>query len=121
MRVIQFVVSIRSESHLWVRQECATSPRSNTTWSIERSARQRLMASPQCPAPTTMADVFSMVSLLTSVACSGHVDGDGDGGGVGEDVVDRRPLLRLRDKGLDLFRGCVGVDLVAHTDAGEAV
>ena len=58
------------------------------------------MASPQCPAPTTTADVFSMVSLLLRAACSGHVDGDG--GGVGEDVVDRRALLRLRDKRLDL-------------------
>ena len=77
------------------------------------------MASPQCPAPTTMADVFSMVSLLLPVACSGHVDGDG--GGVGEDVVDRRAFLRLRDKGFDLFRGCVGVDLVAHPDTGEAI
>ena len=42
-------------------------------------------------------------------------------GGVGEDVVDRGAFLRLRDKGFDLFRGCVGVDLVAHPDTGEAV
>ena len=50
---------------------------------------------------------------------SGQVDGDV--GGVGEDVVDRRALLRLRDEGLDLLGGGVSVDRVAHPDAAEAV
>src|SRR5262245_8815399 len=40
-----------------VRHEFATSPRSRTTWSIERSERHRLMARPACPAPTTTAAV----------------------------------------------------------------
>src|SRR5258708_19406213 len=86
---------------------------------MERSARERLMARPLCPAPTTMVVVFSIEGLLLDVGWSGHVDGDV--GGVGEDVVNGRAFLRLRDQGLDLLRGCVSVDLVAHPDTGEAV
>ena len=50
-RVIQFGVSRRSESQLWLRQRCASFPRSSTTCSMPSSDRQRLMASPACPAP----------------------------------------------------------------------
>ena len=39
-RVCQFGVSSRSESQRSVRHEFATSPRSRTTWSIERSVRR---------------------------------------------------------------------------------
>src|SRR5205814_194048 len=101
----------------WVRHEFATSPRSRTTWSIERSARQRLMASPQWPAPTITAVVFG--TATPRVRGSGHVDRDV--GWVGDDVVDRGTLLRLRDQRPDLLGRGVGIDLVAHGHAAEAV
>src|SRR5690242_2321728 len=50
---------------------------------------------------------------------SGHVDRDADR--IGEDVVDRGALLRLRDQRPDLPRRGVGVDLVTDGDAAEAV
>jgi hypothetical protein len=40
-----------------VRQVFAISPRSRTTWSIERLASHQLMASPAWPAPITTAAV----------------------------------------------------------------
>src|SRR5215218_5258854 len=85
----------------------------------ERSARQRLMASPQCPAPMTTVVVYRMAILRSLQARSG--DGDRDGRRVGEDVVDGGPLLRLRDDRLDLRRGYVGVDPVVDPDPAEAV
>src|SRR5215469_13725897 len=57
--------------------------------------------------------------LLLARADSG--DADGDTGRVGEDVVDGRALLRLRDQRPDLLGGGVGVDLVADPDGAEAV
>ena len=57
-RVCQFGVSSRSESQRSVRHEFATSPRSRTTWSIERSVRRRLMARPAWPAPMTTVLTF---------------------------------------------------------------
>src|SRR5437588_12823482 len=90
------------------------------TWSTERAARQRLMASPQCPAPTiTVVVSGTAASPLLTRAGSGDVDGDA--GRVGENVVDRGALLRLRDQRPDLLRRGVGVDLVADRHAAEAV
>ena len=40
------------------RHELATSPRSSTTWSIDRSERRRLMARPPWPAPMTTVVVL---------------------------------------------------------------
>jgi hypothetical protein len=53
-------VSSRSESQRSVRHEFATSPRSSTTWSIDRSPRKRLAARPACPAPMTTVVTRSM-------------------------------------------------------------
>src|SRR5689334_21245015 len=78
------------------------------------------MASPQCPAPTiTVVVSGTAASPLLTRARSGHVDGDADR--VGEDVVDRGALLRLRDQRPDLLGSGVRVDLVADGDAAEAV
>src|SRR5688572_26431246 len=55
-RLCQFGVSRVSESQR-SRQVLATSPRSRTTWSIERAARHQLIASPDWPAPMTTAVV----------------------------------------------------------------
>ena len=43
----------------------ATSPRSRTTWSIERAVRWRLIASPECPAPTTTAVTIRHQTTVT--------------------------------------------------------
>src|SRR5690349_21955048 len=69
------------------------------------------MASPQWPAPTTTVVAWRTASD----------DGDRDGGGVGEDVVDGRALLRLRDDRLDLLGPGLGVDAVLDPHAAEAV
>src|SRR4051794_906029 len=58
---------------------------------------------------------------LLSVSGARFVDEDGDVGGVGDDIVYRRALLRLRDQRLDRLGRRVGVDLVANRDAVEAV
>jgi hypothetical protein len=52
-RACQFGVRSRSESQRSRRHELATSPRSRTTWSMDRSVRQRLIARPEWPAPMT--------------------------------------------------------------------
>ena len=62
-RVCQLGVRSRSEFQRSRRQELATSPRSSTTWSIERSPRHRLAASPAWPAPTTTVVTCSMTRL----------------------------------------------------------
>src|SRR3954454_5017237 len=113
-RVCQFGVRSRSDSQRSVRHEFATSPRSRTTWSIERSVRRRLMARPAWPAP-----------MITVVVCIGgnvrSADADGHVRRVGDDVEHRRALLRLGDERLDLAGGGVGVDLEVDVDATEAV
>ena len=40
---------------------------------------------------------------------------------VSHDVIDCRSLLRLRDESFDVFAFCIGVDLVGHLDAAEAI
>ena len=40
---------------------------------------------------------------------------------VGHDVIDCRSLLRLRDESFDIFAFRVGVNLVGHFDAAEAI
>ena len=40
---------------------------------------------------------------------------------VGHDVIDCRSLLRLRNESFDVFAFCIGVDLVGHLDAAEAI
>src|SRR5262245_595068 len=84
---------------------------------MQRSARQRLMASPQWPAPTTTV----VVSATAASTRAGLGHPDADAGRVGQDVVDRRTLLRLRDQCLDLLGGGVGVDLIADRDRAETV
>src|SRR5262249_37649290 len=49
------------------------------------------------------------------------VDLDRDVRRIGDDVVDRGTLLRLRHQGLDLVTTRVGVDLVGDLDAAEPV
>src|SRR5437764_1352230 len=86
---------------------------------MPRSLRQRLIASPACPAPTTMVVMSRTATAPRLRARSVHLDGDI--GRVGDDIEDRRALLRLGDEGLDLILGSVGVDLVFDFDAVEAV
>src|SRR6202043_1546515 len=90
----------------WFRQESATSPRSRTTWSIERSVRRRLMARPACPAPTTT--VVAWIMRAYGPLRSGQLDEDL--GRVGHHVEDRRALLRLGDQRFEVLTGSVGVD-----------
>src|SRR5271166_3426135 len=116
-RVCQFGVSSRRVGQRWVRHEFATSPRSRTTWSIERSVRRRLMARPACPAPTMTAVVLIMR------ACGPWRSGQLDEHlrRVGHDVEDRRALLRLGDQRLEVVAGGVGVDGEPDRDRLEAV
>src|SRR6266508_3799890 len=118
-RHCQLGVSNRSESHRSVLHEFATSRRSRTTWSIERSARQRLIASPPCPAPMTTVVVRTEPALVTRSGGSG--DFDADVRRVSHDVVDGRALLRLRDDCPDLVRCRIGVDVVRQLDTAEPV
>jgi hypothetical protein len=70
-------VNRRSESQRSLRHVFATSPRSSTTWSMERSVRQRLMASPAWPAPITMVVVVRMIVVLPNALfkpAAGSVD-----------------------------------------------
>ena len=71
------------------------------------------MARPACPAPMTTVVTLRTGSLLTRCrrgAGSGHLDGDVRR--VGDDVIDRRALLRLGDERLDVLALRVGIDLV---------
>src|SRR5215212_344579 len=90
-RLCQFGVSKVSESQRSVRQVFATSPRSRTTWSIERSASHQLIASPAWPAPMTTAVVRTGAASPAAAADLRHLDRDV--GRVGDDVVDRGALL----------------------------
>src|SRR4051812_24989125 len=81
-RLCQLGVSSRSESQRSVRQEFATSPRSRTTWSIERSARHQLIANPAWPAPMITADVRTRPDLNRRREVS--LDLDGDVGRIGD-------------------------------------
>src|SRR5215510_2911513 len=87
-RVIQFGVSRVSESQLWLRQRCATWPRSSTTCSMPRSDRDRLIARPACPAPM-------MTAAVSVIVVSTDVGRDLDGHAVGEHVEDRRTRAGL--------------------------
>src|SRR5690242_17086077 len=122
-RLCQFGVSSRSESQRSRRQEFATSPRSSTTWSIERSLRKRLADRPACPAPMTTAVMRSMTKPPSAgfigLAVLGHFDGDV--GRVAQRVVHCRALLRLRHQRLDVLAGRVRVDVEGHLDVVEAV
>src|SRR6478672_4779779 len=118
IRLCQFGVSKVSESQRSVRQVLATSPRSRTTWSIERSASHQLIARPDWPAPMTTAVVRTGAAPMPGGVLR-HLDRDV--GRVGDDVVDRGALLRLGHDRLDVGGRRVGVDLVRHLDAIEAV
>src|SRR4051812_42979705 len=117
-RHCQFGVSRRSESHRSVRHEFATSPRSSTTWSTERSDSSRLIARPVCPAPMTTVVVRTE---LLSVCGLSLEDLDLHVGRVGDDVVHGGALLRLRHQCADLVGRRVGVDVVRHLDVAETV
>ena len=62
-----------------------------------------------------------VLNLMRYWACGGSIHYDRDIRRVGHDVIDCRPLLRLRDESLDVFAFCIGVDLVGHLDAAEAI
>src|ERR1700676_4698152 len=82
------------------------------------------MARPACPAPmTTVAMVLISPSPhgATPARGAGSIHHDGDIRRIGHDVIDRRPLLRLRNQRFDIFAFRVGIDLVSHLDAAEAV
>src|SRR5262245_65425963 len=78
------------------------------------------MASPRWPAPT-IAVVVPGTAPPPLLARTRSADLDGDAGRVGDDVVDRGALLRLRYQRPDLLGGGVGVDLVTDGDAAETV
>src|SRR5215467_12364109 len=127
-RLCQLGVSSRSESQRSRRQEFATSPRSSTTWSIDRSLRKWLAARPECPAPITTVVVLSMAlprypleraRWISRRGRSGDLDSDVRR--VRESVEHRRALLRLGDKRLDLLLRGVGVDGESHLDVVVAV
>src|SRR4029434_4708913 len=99
-RVCQLGVRRRSESHRSVSHELATSPRSRTTWSIERALRCQLMANPDWPAPIMMA-VRNLTALAPFLQPSSSVDGHEDVRRIGDDVEYGRPLLRLNYQRLD--------------------
>src|SRR5262245_39721034 len=86
-RHCQLGVRSRSESHRSVRHEFATSPRSSTTWSMDRSDRRRLIASPPWPAPMTTVVVF--IGAAPQQAIGGSDDLDPHVGRIGDDVVHR--------------------------------
>src|SRR5260370_27014407 len=87
---------------------------------MPRSLKQGRIASPACPAPMTMVVMWRTAAAPASRETrSVHLDGDIRR--VGDDIEDRRALLRLRDKGLDLILGRIGVDLVFDLDAIEAI
>src|SRR6516165_9009211 len=91
---------------------------------MERSDRQRLMAKPACPAPIMTVVTVRMavaLSLVRQWACGGSLHYDRDIRRVGHNVIDCRSLLRLRDESFDVFAFCIGVDLVGHLDAAEAI
>src|SRR5215470_8965716 len=81
------------------------------------------MASPACPAPMTTVVILRTAQLPDAASGGGlllvHLDRDVRR--VGDDVKDRRTLLRLGDQGLDLVLGGVGIDVVGDLDAAEAV
>src|SRR5262249_39021062 len=86
--------------------------------------RQRLMARPACPAPTTTAVTVvigrpSSYALATRRVALLHFDGHVRR--IGHDIVNRRALLRLRNESLNIFAFRVGIDLVGDLDAIEAV
>ena len=91
------------------------SPRSRTTWSIDRSVRQWLIARAGLAAADhdDVGGAYVLMGLTPAARRRWSDDLDDDGGRVGDDVEDGRPLLRLGDDGLDLLLGGVGVDLVA--------
>src|SRR6476660_3082875 len=115
-RLCQFGVRRRSESHRSVCQELATSPRSINTWSIERSVRCLLIASPDWPAP-----MMTVVACRTILLRSSSVDGDEDIRRVGDDVEHRRPLLRLGDQRLDVIGARIGANVEVDADAAKAI
>src|SRR3984957_11836304 len=75
------------------------------------------MARPACPAPMTTAVTVRMAAT----ACGGSIHYHRDIRRVGHDVIDCRSLLRLRNQRFDVFAFCIGVDLVGHLDAAEAI
>src|SRR3954462_7018232 len=88
-RHCQFGVSSRSESQRSVRQELATSPRSRTTWSIERLVSRLLIAKPQWPAsmPTVVVRMRAYRLSCTDDVRRSETDFDLNVGRVRDDVV----------------------------------
>ena len=110
-RFCQFGVRRRSESHRSVRHEFATSPRSRTMWSIERSVRRRLIASPALPAPMITV-VTCIIASLPPPTVSGCDSGRSCGQATSTVTLvgfvmmsrHRRSLLRLGDEAVDVAR-----------------
>src|ERR1700678_4346705 len=91
---------------------------------MEWLQRQRLIARPACPAPITIVVIVRMAVALNLVwqwACGSSIHYDRDIRRVGHDVIDCRSLLRLRNESFDVFAFRIGVDLVSHLDAAEAI
>src|SRR3954467_7283693 len=89
---------------------------------MERSVRQRLVASPACPAPMTTAGTCSMIWLPSASCPEARLDYfDSDVYRIGDDVVYGRTLLRLRDNRFDLLLGGIRVNRERHLDIVVAV
>src|SRR5688572_28846373 len=114
-RVIQFGVSRCRESQLWRRQRCASFPRSSTTCSMPNSDRQRLIASPACPAP--MITVL-MRLMFPSTDC---VDANVHRHTVGKHIEYCRACAGLFHNLAQLLRWRIAVDGDADPDALVAV
>src|SRR6478735_7742256 len=88
---------------------------------MPRSDRQRLAASPAWPAPMTTVVTCSMMLTPIDRGWPGLRDFDGYVRRIGDDVVHRRALLRLRHDRLDLLLRRVGVDVEGDLDVVVAV
>ena len=81
------------------------------------------MASPAWPAPMITVVTYEFRPLPCDLGCASVVQShhDRDVGRVGDDVVNRGALLRLRYERLDVFALGVGVNVVRHLDAVVAI
>src|SRR5262249_21204884 len=89
-----------------VNAETAKAAQTNRNCS-PRASRRSLVAS---------LAAFAILAAVGPLRSSRLSDFDGDVGRVGDDVVDRGALLRLRDERLDVGLGRVGVDVEGDLD-----
>src|SRR4029079_12942448 len=82
------------------------------------------MARPACPAPimtVVMLRIWSFRKPDVAARGEASVHHDGNIRWVCHDVVDRRTLLRLRNESFDVLSFRIGIDLIGHLDAAEAI